>query len=81
MTDPKAKAQEIVEKHRDIVLEISPLCLYDKKVAISYAISEVEGKIALLNEMLESDLNNDFDILMKRGEYLAILRELKNMNR
>jgi len=34
----------------------------------------------LVIEVLETNLHNDFDILNRRGEYLAILQELKNMN-
>ena len=77
MTDPKVKANEIVEKYREV---LGLKYIHSRNAYIACAISEVEGKIALLNEMLETNLHNDFDILNRRGEYLAILQELKNMN-
>ena len=79
MTPEQIKAQEIVDRHRK-VLSVYYHQIVAQQAAVYCAISEVEGKIELFNEILESDLNNDFDILMRRGEYIEILQELKNMN-
>lgn len=79
MTPEQIKAQEIIDRHRKI-LSVYYHPIVAQHASIDFAVSDVEDKIALLNEMLETNLHNDFDILNRRGEYLAILQELKNMN-
>ena len=94
MTPEQIKAQEIIDRHRKIlsvyyhpiidrhrkILSVYYHPIVAKHASFDFAVSDVEDKIALLNEMLETNLHNDFDILNRRGEYLAILQELKNMN-
>lgn len=74
MTDPKAKAQEIVEKYRRILHYKS---VFRKDAVIACAITEVEGRIETLVEF-----NKIIPISIKAAvEQLdAVLTELKNMN-
>ena len=79
MTDPKAKAQKIRNRYSGIICpQLSSTPAAPRSVLC--AISEVQAKIALLNKIIKADLSNDFKILMRRGEYIEILQELKNMN-
>lgn len=76
MKDYYLLANTIIDRYANLLFEKNGT----SSGAILCAISDVEGKIALLNEMLGMNLHNDFDILMRRGEYIEILQELKNMN-
>ena len=73
MTDPKAKAQEIVEKYRRILHYKS---VFRKDAVIACDITEVEGRIETLVEF-----NKIIPISIKAAvEQLdAVLTELKNM--
>ncbi len=74
MTDPKAKAQEIVEKYRKILHRKS---IFRKDAITACAITDVEDRIETLVEF-----NKIIPISIKAAvEQLdAVLTELKNMN-
>jgi uncharacterized membrane protein len=79
MTDPKAKAQEIVDNYFNILFDdgdVNEIAIC-KHYAIACAISEVEGRIETLVEF-----NKIIPISIKAAvEQLdAVLTELKNMN-
>ena len=73
MTDPKAKAQEIVEKYRKILHRKS---IFRKDAITACAITDVEDRIETLVEF-----NKIIPISVKAAvEQLdAVLTELKNM--
>ena len=73
MTDPKAKAQEIVEKYRKILHRKS---IFRKDAITACAITDVEDRIETLVEF-----NKIIPISIKAAvEQLdAVLTELKNM--
>lgn len=78
MTDPKAKAQEIVDNYFNILFDdgdVNEIAIC-KHYAIACAISEVEGRIETLVEF-----NKIIPISIKAAvEQLdAVLTELKNM--
>ena len=80
MTDPKAKAQEIVDNYFNILFDdgdVNEIAIC-KHYAIACAISEVEGRIETLVEF-----NKIIPISIKAAvEQLdSVLTELKNMNK
>ncbi len=82
MTDPKAKAQEIVDNYFNILFDdgdVNEIAIC-KHYAIACAISEVDGKIVDLKEMHDNIPDFKWFVRHRIEEQEAILRELKNMN-
>ena len=83
MTTPAQEAKKIFDRFYS---EISEVLIINNvaerrvsKIAKQCALLHLDGIIEALSKLLSTGLNNDFDIMAHREEYLIIRQEIEKM--
>jgi hypothetical protein len=82
MKTAKEKAIELVDKHENAIYNYFTYTGDGIEVAMlakQCALIAVDETIKALNALLNSGLNNDFDILKLRGEYMELKSEIEKL--
>jgi hypothetical protein len=79
----KEKAKELVDRYKSYIQMADKygdlLSSQEIYFAKQCALIAVDETIKALNVLLNSDLNNDFDILKLRGEYMELKSEIEKL--